>query len=142
MSKKILIWYLLAITATVPLALFFTGPNDLAQNMDRPGQVMPAGSRFRFEMPQIPAWWNRFELIIRHESNQNCADLRGSLRPHSTEIKPIHCNRGNAFFAFQTTPGLFSEMTLINPTPVDLVIGKLTQSNYSAIDTGPPLPWG
>lgn len=138
MDKKFLIWCLLTISAMVPLSLFFTGPMDMAKNMDGPAQVVPAGRSLPLDTTMLPGWWTRFDLILRYKSDQNCGDLRAIIAPETTGEKPIRCNQETALFRIQINRGPKAGVTLFNPTNQDLIITKYSLNNYSAINTGPP----
>ena len=138
MGKKILIWYLLMASVLVPLSLFFTGPMDIAKNMDGPGPVVPAGKPLQLDTSLVPKWWTRFDLILRCKSAQNCGDLRVIIAPGTTGEKPIRCNQENALFRLQSNTGPPPAITLFNPTNQDMIITKYSLNNYSAINTGPP----
>lgn len=138
MDKKILIWFLLMVSALVPLSLFFTGPMDLAKNMDGPALVVPAGRSLPLNIDRLPEWWTRFELNLRVKATQKCEDLRAVLATNPSGEKPILCNQENALFRFRINRGHKTGLLLFNPTNQDLILSKYSLNNYSAINTGPP----
>lgn len=114
MDKKLLIWCLLTISAMVTLSLFFTGPMDMARNIDGPGQSVS------LDTTMLPEWWTRFDLILRYKSGQNCRNLRAIITPETTGEKPIQYNQKNALFRIQSNTAPPPVITLFNPTNQEL----------------------
>ncbi|OGP52173.1 MAG: hypothetical protein A2Y79_12845 [Deltaproteobacteria bacterium RBG_13_43_22] len=129
---------MLTISAMVPLSLFFTGPMDMARNIDGPGQVMLTGKSIHLDTSLIPGWWTRFDLILRHESIHGLGDLRAEVQPKKTGERPIRYNKEKTIFRLQTNTSPPPGVTIFNPTNQALVIQKYSLRNYSAINTGTP----
>jgi len=138
LRKKVGVWGLWLISALVPLSFFFTGPIELAQNLEGPGRIVPANGQSRLETGPLPFFWQRFNLWIRCESDQDCASLRTTVQTKKTVGKPFQGNQNEATYQLQTNNPQAPDLELVNPTDHILVVQKYSLTNYSAINTGPP----
>jgi hypothetical protein len=137
MNKPFLIRLFWTIFPFLPLSLFFSGPMDLAKNVDGPAVIIPAGHSRPLDGRELPEWWTRFDLNLRFQAFPDCQALRVGISPEHEE-QPVRCDQEKASFVLRTKKGSKTGMTLINRTDQDLIISKTNLNNYSAINTGAP----
>jgi hypothetical protein len=136
--KKIGLWGIGLIPALVLLALFFSGPMDLARNIEGPGQIVPAGGRIRLNTGPLPGWWQRLDLQVRCEPNQDCTVLRAGFQPMETGQLPNGNEKNEVLFRLRINNPQAYVLELINTGHQALAVKGFELRNYSLIGTGFP----
>ena len=138
LGKKIALQGLWLLAALVPLSLFFTGPTDLARNLDGPGITVPANGRAKIPIAPLPDWYHRVDIRLRVDSNQARIASRTLIWSDNLLHQPFRVIPGELTFRLQTVNPRAPDLELVNPTNQTLMVQKWNLRNYTAINTGFP----
>ncbi len=137
-NKNTGFWGLGLFSGLILLAWFFSGPIELAKNIESPGPVIPAGKRVRVDTRSLPLWWQEFDLRIRCRPGQDCAALRAGVQSAKVEQEPPLQGKEEVFFRLRINNPKTSKLDLINPGPQAVEVQQMDLRNYWAINTGFP----
>jgi hypothetical protein len=137
-NKKIKFLGLGIFSVLILLAWFFSGPIELAKNIESPGLVIPAGGRVTVDPRSLPVWWQVIDLQVRCEPGQDCAALRAGVQSAKTGQPPFLKSQEEASFRLWVNNPKTSNLDLINPGPQVLRVQQIDLRNYSGINTGFP----
>lgn len=129
----------LLLGASIPLALFFTGPvRPTASDIRGPAFSIPAAGRVSWESHSVPTWWRRFDVIVRCQGSGDCSSL--SAKNGEGTPLPVRTPPSPKEIVFRLThpAPLPLRITLINSGDRTITVEPVLFRNFSVLNTGLP----